>query len=69
MLQFLILIAILVGIITLYVGTMYLNNKVAIPESCKEAYLEAQNCESCASQDGGSCGYSNTLEFLKEVKL
>ena len=69
MIQFLILMGILIGVIALYVGTMYLNDKVEIPESCKAAYLEAQNCESCASNDGGSCGYSNTLEFLKEVKL
>jgi hypothetical protein len=67
--QFLILMAILIGIIVLYVGTMYLNSKVAIPESCKEAYLEAQHCESCPSNDGGSCGFSDTLEFMKEVKL
>ena len=67
--QFLILMAILIGIIVLYVGTMYLNNKVEVPESCKQAYLEAQNCESCASRDGGSCGFSDTLEFMKEVKL
>lgn len=67
--QFLILMGILTGIIVLYVGTMYLNKKVAIPEECKTAYLEAQSCESCASRDGGSCGFSDTLEFMKEVKL
>ena len=67
--QFLILMGTLIGVIVLYVGTMYLNKMVAIPESCKEAYLEAQSCESCASRDGGSCGYSDTLEFMKEVKL
>lgn len=67
--QLLILMAILIGIIVLYVGTMYLNEKVEIPESCKQAYLEAQTCESCASKDGGSCGYSSALEFMKEVKL
>ncbi len=67
--QFLILMAVLVGIISLYVGTMYLNKKVAIPESCKQAYLEAQSCESCASRDGGSCGFNDALEFMKEVKL
>lgn len=67
--QILILMAILIGIIVLYVGTMYLNEKVEIPESCKQAYLEAQTCESCASKDGGSCGYSEALEFMKEVKL
>jgi len=67
--QLLVLMSILIGIIVLYVGTMYLNSRVAIPEECKEAYLEAQSCESCASRDGGSCGFSDALEFMKEVKL
>ena len=72
--ELLILILVLGGFITLYILTMFLNEKVAVPESCKAAYLEAQTCESCSSRDskdskGGSCGFSNTLEFLKEVKL
>ena len=67
--QLLILMGILIGIIAIYVGTMWLNNKVEIPEECREAYLEAQSCESCASRDSGSCGFSDALEFMKEVKL
>jgi len=67
--ELLIMVGVLSGFIGLYIGTMYLNNKVAIPESCKEAYLEAQTCESCSSRSGKSCSYSDTLEFLKEVKL
>jgi hypothetical protein len=71
--ELLILILVLGGFITLYILTMKLNEKVAVPESCKAAYLEAQSCESCGSKSDketkGSCGFSNTLEFLKEVKL
>jgi hypothetical protein len=68
--ELLILIAVLSGFIALYIVTMYLNQKVAIPESCKEAYLEAQSCESCASRGSGkACSFSDALEFMKEVKL
>ncbi len=68
--ELLILIGIVSGFILLYIGTMYLNDKVKVPESCKEAYLEAQTCESCAHGDGPkSCNFNDTLEFLKEVKL
>jgi hypothetical protein len=69
--EFLILIAVLSGFIALYIVTMFLNQKVAIPESCKEAYLEAQSCESCATRSSGgkACGFSDALEFMKEVKL
>ncbi len=56
--------------IFLYIGTMYLNDRVKVPESCKEAYLEAQSCETCNRvSDPKSCTFKNTLEFLKEVKL
>lgn len=68
--ELLILIGVVSSLILLYVGTMFLNEKVAIPESCREAYLEAQTCESCASRGGSqSCNFNDTLEFLKEVKL
>jgi hypothetical protein len=68
--ELVILLLVVCGFIGLYVATMYLNQKVAIPESCKEAYLEAQQCESCTSRGSkGSCGFNDTLEFLKEVKL
>jgi len=67
--ELLILVGIISGFVALYVGTLYLNSRVAIPESCKEAYLEAQSCETCASRSGSSCGFSEALEFLKEVKL
>jgi hypothetical protein len=46
---------------------MHLNKKIAVPESCKAAYLEAQSCESCASR-GGGCGFNDAIEFMKEVK-
>mgnify|MGYP000149496300 CR=1 FL=1 len=67
--ELLILIGIISGFVALYVGTLYLNSRVAVPESCKEAYLEAQACESCASRSGQTCGFSQALEFMKEVKL
>ena len=66
--QFFILLGVVSGIIALYVITMALNAKVPIPESCKEAYLEAQTCESCASRSG-ACNFNEALEFMKEVKL
>ncbi|PKK96472.1 MAG: hypothetical protein CVV58_06195 [Tenericutes bacterium HGW-Tenericutes-3] len=68
--ELLILVGVVSGFILLYIGTMYLNDRVKVPESCKAAYLEAQSCESCASRDGkSSCNFNDTLEFLKEVKL
>jgi hypothetical protein len=68
--EFLILIGVVSGFILLYIGTIYLNDKVKVPESCKEAYLEAQSCESCATSAGSkSCNFKDTIEFLKEVKL
>ncbi len=68
--QILIIMGVVGGFILLYVGTMYLNDRVKIPESCKEAYLEAQTCESCSTSSGPkSCNFHDTLEFLKEVKL
>ncbi|HRX44541.1 MAG TPA: hypothetical protein P5091_00735 [Acholeplasmataceae bacterium] len=67
---YLILVGILAAFIGLYMGAMYLNSKVAIPESCKEAYLEAQTCESCSTKSGrASCNFNDALEFMKEVKL
>ena len=70
--QFLILLAIVGGIIFVYIATMYLNKAVAVPESCKAAYLEAQNCETCASK--GMCTideqkFQDAIEYMKEVKL
>ncbi len=65
--QILIIVGIVSAVIGLYVITMALNNKVQVPESCKEAYLEAQTCESCSSR-GTGCGFSAALEFMKEVK-
>jgi len=72
--QFLILLAIVGGIIGIYVATMYLNKAVAVPESCKQAYDEAQTCGVCASN--GSCTiagneskFQDAIEFMKEVKL
>jgi len=69
--QLLILMGVLIGIIALYIGTMYLNDHTEIPEECREAYLEAQSCETCAlsSGDKKSCGFGDTLEFIKEVTL
>ena len=72
--QFLILLSIVGGIIAIYVATMYLNKAVAVPESCKAAYDEAQTCGVCESH--GSCSiagnedrFKDAIEFMKEVKL
>lgn len=72
--QFLILLAIVGGVIAIYVATMYLNKAVAVPEDCKKAYDEAQTCGVCASS--GSCSiagnedkFKDAIEFMKEVKL
>lgn len=68
--QYLIVVGIVAAFIALYIGAMYLNEKVAIPESCKQAYLEAQSCETCSTKSGRSaCNFKDALEFMKEVKL
>ncbi|HCZ24296.1 MAG TPA: hypothetical protein DHV05_05535 [Acholeplasmataceae bacterium] len=67
---YLIVVGMILAFISIYMGAMDLNAKVAIPESCKEAYLEAQTCESCSSKSGrSSCSFNDALEFMKEVKL
>ncbi len=72
--QFLVLFAIIGGIIGIYIATMYLNKAVAVPESCKKAYDEAQSCVACGLQ--GSCSiagnedrFKDAIEFMKEAKL
>lgn len=72
--QFLILLAIIGGIIGIYIATMYLNKAVAVPEDCRHAYEEAQTCGVCASK--GSCSiagneekFQDAIEFMKEIKL
>ena len=71
--QFLVLLAIIVGIVALYVGTMYLNKTVKVPEECKQAYLDAQTCVSCSSKSVCSVldddKFQEAIEFMKEVKL
>lgn len=68
--EFLLIFGILIVLIGLFVGSTYLNEKSEIPDDCKAAYLEAQSCETCSShKEGSSCGFSKTLEFMKEVKL
>lgn len=68
--DFLVVIGVVAAFIGLYIGAMYLNSKVAIPESCKQAYLEAQSCETCSTKSGRSaCNFNDALEFMKEVKL
>jgi len=70
MTPFIVLFGILVVLIFMYVGAMQLNAKVEVPDSCKEAYMEAQNCGACGSKNKGtSCNFQETLDFLKEVKL
>lgn len=70
MMPYIILIGLMILFIGLYAGTMHLNSKVEVPESCREAYMEAQNCGACGTKTGqASCNIKQTLEFLKEVKL
>lgn len=71
-----ILIAIIsvIFIVFLYVGTMVLNNRTPIPQGCEQAYMEAQECESCSSNGSASCSigdpkFIDAIEFMKEVKL
>ncbi len=72
--QFIILLAVLAGIIGLYIATMYLNKAVAVPESCKKAYDEAQTCGLCASRKscsiaGNEDKFQSAIDYMKEVKL
>lgn len=59
------------GLIFLFVGALYLNAQTEVPESCQEAYDNASGCGSCSSNDGSGhhCGFKETLEFLKEIKI
>ena len=62
---------VVMGLIFLFIGSLYLNAQTEVPESCKEAYEQASGCGTCSSENGSghSCGYKETLKFLKEVKL
>jgi hypothetical protein len=40
-------IAIVVGVVLLFVGATYLNGKTEVPESCRDLVLD--ECESCHS--------------------
>jgi len=59
----------------LYVGTMILNDHVGVPEGCEQAYLEAQECESCNIAGSDACPansddmFKEAIEFMKEVKI
>lgn len=71
MIQLLITTGAVIVIIFIFMTSLYINAKVEIPDTCEDAYLEATGCGSCGnhSGDGHSCGYKDTLEFLKEVTL
>ncbi|WP_204432020.1 hypothetical protein [Paracholeplasma morum] len=43
-----------------------LNKKTPVPESCQHAYMEAQNCETCAVS--GGCSFKEALDMMKEIK-
>ena len=72
-----ILIAILATlvIVFLYVGTGILNDRAGVPEGCEEAYMEAQECESCNIVGTDACHinsepkFQDAIQFMKEVKL
>jgi len=69
--EFLIIFAMLIVLIGLFVGATYLNQKTEVPENCRAAYQEAQECETCGThtETGSKCGFQGALEFMKEVKL
>ena len=60
------IIGVVFGIVLLYVATMFLNNATPVPESCKQAYQEANSCDSSATE---GCSIKETIEFIKEARL
>jgi hypothetical protein len=62
-------------IVFLYVGTMLLNDHAGVPEGCEQAYMEAQECESCNISGSEACPatsddmFKDAIEFMKEVKI
>ncbi|TVP86198.1 MAG: hypothetical protein EA375_01805 [Acholeplasmataceae bacterium] len=63
--EFFIGFAVVVGVIALYMGSMFLNAKTEVPEECREAYLEAQSCDTCAMRSG-ICGFKDVLETIRK---
>lgn len=57
---------ILFVIMVLFVVISVLNKKTPVPESCQHAYMEAQNCETCAVS--GGCSFKEALDMMKEIK-
>ncbi|MDY0210687.1 MAG: hypothetical protein RBQ91_04685 [Acholeplasma sp.] len=57
---------ILFVIMVLFVVISLLNKKTPVPESCQHAYMEAQNCETCAVS--GGCSFKEALDMMKEIK-
>jgi hypothetical protein len=50
----------------LFVLISVANKKTPVPESCEHAYIEAQNCETCAVS--GGCSFKDALDMMKEIK-
>lgn len=51
----------------LFVVISAMNKKTPVPESCEHAYMEAQNCETCAVS--GGCSFKEALDKMKEIKI
>ncbi len=64
--EFILIVGIIVAASLIYIGSIYANQTTEIPESCKQAYLDAQNCSGCSGS--GSC-LTRALESIKEIKL
>jgi zona occludens toxin (predicted ATPase) len=65
--ELMILLLVIIVLVGTFIGSIYLNNSVPVPEGCEDAYHEAQACDTC-SKRGGACGLQDALKFMKEVK-
>lgn len=55
------------AIVVFYIVISYYNQKTEVPESCEQAYDEAQNCSACGSKN--SCGIRKAIIEMKETNL
>lgn len=60
--------AVVIVVIALYMATMFLNAKTEVPEECREAYLEAQSCDTCGLRSG-VCGMKNIMDHIKKKEI
>ncbi|MDD2574940.1 MAG: hypothetical protein PHD47_00565 [Acholeplasmataceae bacterium] len=55
------------AIVVFYIVISYYNGKTEVPESCEQAYHEAQDCSACGSKN--SCGIRKAIIEMKETNL